>query len=260
MTPDPYQASGGPSDPQSWNRYAYTRGDPVNRYDPWGTQDTCSGVCQSFNPIPGQSGLGDQNYGASPGVDRDGGIIQPWNDPVGQKTVIPFKPVIDPNANKWARGVLSKAFTSFAGSNCDKDFAAIIPHYNTQLFENYSNVANFYYAASADAGLTQNQVSGNGSSTTLGSTLPLGTTAVTLTTAQGAVSPAILLGNGILNFQGAGSVLIHELLHAFTNWSDATIYQDFANYGLVNPGDGSTSAISRWISTDCKSTPPDSAP
>jgi hypothetical protein len=91
MTPDPYQASGGPSDPQSWNRYAYTRGDPVNRYDPWGTQDTCSGVCQSFNPIPGQSGLGDQNYGASPGVDRDGGIIQPWNDPVGQKTVIPCK-------------------------------------------------------------------------------------------------------------------------------------------------------------------------
>ena len=31
MTPDPYAASGGPSDPGSWNRYAYTRGDPVNR-------------------------------------------------------------------------------------------------------------------------------------------------------------------------------------------------------------------------------------
>ena len=37
MTPDPYQASGGPSDPQSWNRYAYTGGDPVNRMDPSGT-------------------------------------------------------------------------------------------------------------------------------------------------------------------------------------------------------------------------------
>src|SRR5579863_6033770 len=31
MTPDPYSASGGPSDPQSWNQYSYTRGDPVNR-------------------------------------------------------------------------------------------------------------------------------------------------------------------------------------------------------------------------------------
>ena len=33
LTPDPYQASGGPSDPQTWNRYAYVRGDPMNFYD-----------------------------------------------------------------------------------------------------------------------------------------------------------------------------------------------------------------------------------
>src|SRR5277367_485865 len=39
MTPDPYMASGGPADPGSWNRYAYTRGDPVNRRDVLGLQD-----------------------------------------------------------------------------------------------------------------------------------------------------------------------------------------------------------------------------
>jgi RHS repeat-associated protein len=39
LTPDPYQASIGPSDPGSWNRYAYTRGDPVNRVDLNGLQD-----------------------------------------------------------------------------------------------------------------------------------------------------------------------------------------------------------------------------
>lgn len=43
MSPDPYNDnSGGPgntSDPASWNRYIYTRGDPVNRNDPWGLQD-----------------------------------------------------------------------------------------------------------------------------------------------------------------------------------------------------------------------------
>jgi RHS repeat-associated protein len=39
MTPDPYMASGGPSDPGSWNRHAYTRGDPVNRLDPQGLED-----------------------------------------------------------------------------------------------------------------------------------------------------------------------------------------------------------------------------
>jgi hypothetical protein len=39
MTPDPYTNSAGPTDPGSWNRYAYTRGDPVNRIDPNGTCD-----------------------------------------------------------------------------------------------------------------------------------------------------------------------------------------------------------------------------
>jgi RHS repeat-associated protein len=39
LTADPYRASGGPGDPGSWNRYAYTRGDPVNRYDPTGLLD-----------------------------------------------------------------------------------------------------------------------------------------------------------------------------------------------------------------------------
>jgi RHS repeat-associated protein len=40
MSPDPYQASGRTFDPQSWNEYAYTGGDPVNRADPRGT-DWC---------------------------------------------------------------------------------------------------------------------------------------------------------------------------------------------------------------------------
>ncbi len=35
----PYRASGGPSDPGSWNRYAYTRGEPVNNFDPDGLAD-----------------------------------------------------------------------------------------------------------------------------------------------------------------------------------------------------------------------------
>jgi len=45
MTPDPYKGrSGGPGDPnnpQSWNRYAYVLGDPVNWVDPAGL-DNCA--------------------------------------------------------------------------------------------------------------------------------------------------------------------------------------------------------------------------
>jgi RHS repeat-associated protein len=37
-TPDRYKASGGPSDPGSWNRYSYVGGDPVNYLDPRGRE------------------------------------------------------------------------------------------------------------------------------------------------------------------------------------------------------------------------------
>ena len=40
MTPDPYRANNGEAgdstDPSSWNKFSYTRGDPVNLYDPFG--------------------------------------------------------------------------------------------------------------------------------------------------------------------------------------------------------------------------------
>lgn len=37
MSPDPYVARAGPSDPKSWNPYAYVLNDPVNHRDPAGT-------------------------------------------------------------------------------------------------------------------------------------------------------------------------------------------------------------------------------
>jgi RHS repeat-associated protein len=33
VTPDPYKASGGPQEPENWNRYGYVGGDPVNHND-----------------------------------------------------------------------------------------------------------------------------------------------------------------------------------------------------------------------------------
>jgi RHS repeat-associated protein len=68
MTPDPYQASGNPSNPQSWNRYAYTRGDPVNRFDPSGTDDCpalFADASQPYDPYSSCSGPG----GSCPGLD-----------------------------------------------------------------------------------------------------------------------------------------------------------------------------------------------
>jgi RHS repeat-associated protein len=44
MQSDPYRASVGPRDPQSWNRYSYSRNDPVNRVDPVGFEDLPAGL------------------------------------------------------------------------------------------------------------------------------------------------------------------------------------------------------------------------
>jgi RHS repeat-associated protein len=61
LTPDPYQASAGPADPGSWNRYAYVEGDPVNKNDPSGLLTIILGGTQLMpwgrsNPEYGQPG------------------------------------------------------------------------------------------------------------------------------------------------------------------------------------------------------------
>jgi len=39
LSADPYQASGGAAVPQNWNRYAYVHNDPINYFDPSGTNE-----------------------------------------------------------------------------------------------------------------------------------------------------------------------------------------------------------------------------
>jgi RHS repeat-associated protein len=64
LTPDPYMNSAGPTDPDTWNRYAYTGGDPVNRVDRGGTCDTYTFAEDSNDPDcdPSGGGEGDPTY------------------------------------------------------------------------------------------------------------------------------------------------------------------------------------------------------
>jgi RHS repeat-associated protein len=70
MTADPSSASAGAADPASWNRYAYTRGDPVNRFDSFGTCDqsadtsTSITVCGTTDPVSGTAGSSIAGQGA----------------------------------------------------------------------------------------------------------------------------------------------------------------------------------------------------
>jgi RHS repeat-associated protein len=65
LTPDPYRASGGSANPQSWNRYAYVLGDPVNFRDPDGA-DPCPADDPCL-PDDEDGGLNDGDHSPSRG-------------------------------------------------------------------------------------------------------------------------------------------------------------------------------------------------
>jgi RHS repeat-associated protein len=48
LSADPYQASGGPAVPQNWNRYSYVHNDPINYFDPWGTNEADPNTAPPF--------------------------------------------------------------------------------------------------------------------------------------------------------------------------------------------------------------------
>jgi RHS repeat-associated protein len=73
MSPDPYKGnrggSGDPESPQSWDRYAYVGGDPVNRIDPDGNRWVCVGPSDDLSCywLPDDLGTGGGSGGTNGG-------------------------------------------------------------------------------------------------------------------------------------------------------------------------------------------------
>jgi RHS repeat-associated protein len=264
LTPD--RMGGNPADPGSWNKYAYTRGDPVNRVDPGGMDDSdcpvnycyVMNVTDTFSLLDLQPIL-DFGTGWSTGA-------MPWGATAVANVIATlvaysnWAPQVDEATNMQVRPALIDRLTTFSGSNCDNVFSeALGSHYATGGFESLAYSVNFYFATTAtggyaaDSNYTQDQVTGNGIQMTLRNSLGQFTGAATII--DHVVVPAIILDQGIVDRPGYTDILLHELLHADTRLDDGQLFSAFQNYGLVKPSDNSTSNISKWIGTDCKYTP-----
>jgi RHS repeat-associated protein len=246
LTSDPYQASGGPTDPASWNRYGYTRSNPIGRRDRLGLADE---DCEDDEDCPGNDDEDEQEQpGGAPG--GPSGLMPPkrGNGPDGGPGSI-FAPIANANTNSWARKLLNSKLQKLP-DECLKAFQALkgfsMANVISAIYE-----TNFYNV-DLNGTLTQQDVVGNGISTTLRATLPLGWDAVTL--GRDTAWHAVLFSSSVeknLSESGQQNLLLHELMHA-SGWSDDEMFKAFKAFGLEKPNDGTTGEITNWLARDCK--------
>jgi RHS repeat-associated protein len=110
--PDPYDGSYSLTNPQSFNRYAYVQGDPVNFIDPTGLIDVITTDTWAPPPIGLPPGVFVIPPGAPGGTYVPGGIGGPGGGPGGTGTGNPQNPARDPS-------VLTGTVTN--GPECDPD-------------------------------------------------------------------------------------------------------------------------------------------
>jgi uncharacterized protein RhaS with RHS repeats len=98
-TPDPYRASGGPADPQSWNRYTYVQNDPVNFSDPSGL-DSCPAEFGSACFTVNGTGYWDPSveYFYNLWLNSQGSAYDDWQ----RQALLDYMALAQEQANGWA--------------------------------------------------------------------------------------------------------------------------------------------------------------
>jgi RHS repeat-associated protein len=251
LTPDPYMASGGPADPQSWNRYAYVEGDPVNFNDPRGLLKA-----QLVHPNPVDLGISMfLQAGIRPRTSAD--PQEGW-DPRD------FWSLVD-RTNSRIRSQAANAIDKMSGSNCEKLLADKGISLESLKFS--SQQLNFLDSTGYEGAFPLNSVLNNGGTQTIkafadalvGSGLATGSTVAAATLTQpgrqgpggNVITPNVVLTTNFakLNAAQQGTILVHESLHYRLQFNDAQIKELFGiDFGIfVTDSD----AISLWLERDC---------
>jgi RHS repeat-associated protein len=253
LSVDPFGRSAVATNPQSWNRYAYVLGDPVNGTDP-------TGLVTYFSCDYGSEGFGKCGWKYAP----DGVVGE--TSVGGGPTGAPY----DSTSSELVRSLLKARLKGFADSNCGKLFAQAGIDV-TKLTADGSTVRAFdARSTSVYQNVTHAAATGSTDTTTLAN-LPgaASTSALALTGPR----PAIALYADFFGPPNLGSlsqsdqdafkweqenVALHELVHASAkDWDDTKVFGTslFSNNGLDTRDYeqfGNTGAFTDWLKRDCK--------
>lgn len=122
ITPDPYEKSAHPTNPNSWNRYAFVNNDPINRVDPNGLNDTPD--------TPATTGWGNQTTV----FDANGAYETRLTNSNGQQLIVDFD----------ANGTMNEIILVDANGNTLGDDT--LTQFNAEV-NNDTNIINNYIAA-----------------------------------------------------------------------------------------------------------------
>ena len=255
MTVDPSASGAHPSDPQTWNRYAYTGGDPVNRLDPGGLDFTDP---TTSDGLQGCMEAGD--YHASIQCDFDGGFvgggasIDPgwailWSvyAQIGGFSVGPTVSSTLPTVVLSANAQLADALKSQQFSNCAKVFGissgAVTDIANSLIFLNGNGQGSMNMAGGKN-NETFAQYHGSHPSAA-------GTTRLTST---GQASNMIVLWADYFKEDTTDQdvTLIHEFMHSYFDLTKTNHQDIIKRFGISQSnGESATQAIDAWIKQGC---------
>jgi RHS repeat-associated protein len=248
MTPDPYKASGGPSDPGSWNRYTYTRGDPVNRYDPDGQHDcgpeganfTCDGPPILFPGGPPGASYSPQEIKGMKGAPPPCGLLCLYG-----------------RLNNQLHALTANIFASLS-TQCANALTDDGINLNALATTSASTQ---YYATEYYGGTAVFSITGDGAlGTETLSEYNDGAVASVLPRSGGLANAVVLNASFFTNSDFGATVtasqvvvLLHEALHIATGENDTDLASTLG-LGTITNGTAASNAISEWLQYGCAPT------
>ena len=241
LSPDPYGGSARLGAPQTWNRYMYVLGDPVNSNDPPGLDD---------DPTDYQ---GPAIFSPDPEGGDDGPILGPAY--FGSMPTLPaLLFFVAPVQNAKERAALKVRIkrlgncTKILGGASASDFLAVAN--SIQYFDGSPGAPG--------SGRSQSAVSGNGVGLSLAATVQYDV-ADTLLGSSNTPIPYVVLGTDFYNDPtvSQSDVLLHEALHVALGLGDANLKSYLSQYGFVPGygGTGGTDDITQWLKANCPDQP-----